>query len=78
MASDCACVAPSRFVTPSSRDVNAYALLTILIGPDTLVTEICADPFATWSTEKLCTSGFFMYFEFVQEYVPFRPTVSGK
>ena len=31
--------------------MNAYALFSTLIGPDTLVTVICAEPFATWSIE---------------------------
>ena len=37
-----------------------------LIGPETLVTEICADPFATAATVAVSTTGCLKYFEFVQ------------
>src|SRR5215467_2610621 len=62
------CVLPHRFVTPSSRFEKPYEPAT-LIGTETSLTVIRAEPLTTASTLACSTSGFLRYFVFVQRYV---------
>src|SRR3954451_16629451 len=76
-ACDAAFVALDTLVRPSVRSVNWYAPATF-IGPDTLSNFAIAVPLAAWSIENFSISGFLKHFAFVQRYLPFVPTLSGK